>query len=274
MKSFIGMLAAGFGLVMLAGCGVSKSDDDLIREVVLNSEYFGTRTIEGSASKAGALPEYLTWWRQPTSNPDPYLEIDRVDDSAFVVFSGKSAGIFHVVDFDPDSSFTKDYVDSATIKGVVMKVDEGQWQLTDVSGVHAISCENPPGFSIDSVRISMGGVDTVFTDPTELFDIADVMSVSKSSMDTVKCWVYTGSKQLDGALHLFGRRDPGETEHHRIDFSPSADTSYYYAEKAGQALAYTGLHFIGIDLFPLSTLTEKNSPYQCRIWMIPFEVTD
>ena len=266
MKKTIGGLALAALVISAVGCNRSKTDDELIREAVTNSDYFSTRSIEGTGTKAMDTLDYLTWWREATSHPDPYLEISRVGDSAYVVFSGKALGNFHILLWGGGDS-VKPFGDSATIEGIVKNLgtdEDPDWQVTDVTGVHAISYQNPPSFTIDSVRVIMGGTDTVFLDPMNMFAIEDVMTLNPGNGDTVKCWAWVSGAAVDGAMHLIGK-----DEHHRIDFQDS--TTFFYTQFARSA-ENPGVHFIGIDFFNKSTLDDTDYPYECRLWLLPYMV--
>ncbi|MEO0141366.1 MAG: hypothetical protein ABIM88_07475 [candidate division WOR-3 bacterium] len=247
----------------LIGCQKEKTDEDLIREAVLNSEYFGSRSIEGRPGSFTAMDslDYWTWWRDQITHPDPNLEIYRVEDSAHVIFSGKSIGTFHILTWTQGEK-TKPFGDSATIEGIVKKNDAGEWEVTDVSGVHAISHANPPDYTIDSIWVKIGPNERVFTDPLQMFPLSDVMVYTIGSGDTIKCRVYASTMGLDGALHIIG-----QNEHNRLDFQDSS--SYFYSQDT-HGPAKQGVHFVAVDLFDKACLEHADTAYECRIWLIPF----
>jgi hypothetical protein len=264
MKKLTGALVALSAVIAMTACNREKTDDELIREAVMNSDYFSARTVEGGPTLYTMdTSDYLTWWRVATSHPDPYLEIRRVDDSAYVVFSGKAVGDFHIA-FWGKGEYTKPFADSATIEGVVQKNDAGEWEVTHVSGVHWISCGNPPSYTIDSVWITIGGVDTVITDPLNLFALDSVLTFTVGSDLPIKCKAYTSTMNLDGALHLFG-----QDEHYRLDFVDSG--AFFFAQDT-VGLTKPGVHFLGVDLFDKACLMYADTAYECRGWLIPFNV--
>jgi len=264
MKKMRGALIVLSAVIAMTACNREKSDEDLIREAVMNSDYFRTRTVEGGPTLSTMdTADYLTWWRDAKSHPEPYLEIRRVDDSAYVVFSGKSIGDFNIA-FWGKGVYSKPYGDSATIEGVVQKNDAGEWEVTHVTGVHWISFQNPPSYAIDSVRILMGGVDTVITNPLILFALDSVLTFTVGSGLPIQCKAYTSTMNLDGALHLFG-----QGEHYRLDFVDSG--AFFFAQDT-VGLTKKGVHFLGVDLFDKACLMYADTAYECRGWLIPFEV--
>jgi len=264
MKKLTGTLVVLAAVTMMTGCNREKTDDELIREAVMNSDYFGSTTVEGQSTLyAMDTTDYLTWWRVATSHPDPYLEIRRVEDSAYVVFSGKTLGDFHIA-FRDKGEYTKPFGDSATIEGVVQKNDAGEWEVTHVTGVHWISFQNPPDYIIDSVWMIIGGVDTVITNPLNLFALDSVLTFTVGSDLPIQCKAYTSTMNLDGALHLFG-----QGEHYRLDFVDSG--AFFFAQDT-VGLTKTGVHFLGVDLFDRACLMYADTAYECRGWLIPFNV--
>ena len=245
--------------ILLAGCAKETGGASTPREAVERSEWFNSWVVKDTAQVGkGSL---VAWWRQADSVYTPVIEIDVVGDSAYVKYYGKVSGLLHTY-FLPEGDFTKPYGDSVHIEGVVMNLgteDEPDWQVVRATGVASTSYENPPTFTLDSVRITFGSQDTLITDPMSLASTDEIPHLTSS--DSVSITAYaTGD-----VVYLFHTWRGATEEHHRVQLTDANS----YTLPAGTT---QGLHWAIIDVFARSTVEDTSYPYENIVWFVPYWV--
>lgn len=248
-------LLIGVG-VLFVGCG--RQSGNTPSDAVEESEWFNSWVVKDTAQTGkGTL---VAWWRQPVKVEPPVLEISVVGDSGYVKYYGKVTGLLHTY-FYPEGDYTKPYGDSVRIEGVIMNLGDEtpNWQVVKATGVVGVSFENPPSFTLDSVRISFGSYDTLVTDPMNLASEETVPHLTGA--DSVRFTVYaTGD-----VVYLLHTWRGATNEHYRVQL---VDTNSY-ALPAGTT---KGLHWAIVDVFARSSVEDTSYPYENITWFIPYWV--
>jgi hypothetical protein len=273
-------------IVILTGCGKKiqapqLTDEDAIREYILeNAEgWFNvfdpiSDSLQDDSTPSGIMTYTVegdtfnfvrAWGRELIDRfVDIYIHIH--NDTADVEINATLEGILHVA--GPDTVVNKDFVDyglrfARFVRTGSPDVHNG-WVLDAISMMRI----QPEEYTvwIDSVRVTGGDIDTVITDPLELWTRDDILAFPPGTPVTVSLYVNDPVNTL-AYLHY-------NTPNHHHRRSPR----FIYRPEDG-ALVGTwrtplipGRYRAGVDILNWATLYVPDYPYDSGAWCFVYRV--
>lgn len=212
-------------------------------------------------------------WRKP-QNAKIEIPINIVNDSAFVTFTARIDGIFHILEIDtsvaPDTIvyYQKapgdNFVGYAIFKRYLTDCSEclrRGWQLENISGVEVNS--DFAEAAIDSIRINCESYeDTVLTDPWVFFKREKLLALGTE--EEVTLTIYS-SDCVYGYMHAVNRGNHWrrwkfeETE-------PGILVGYWITS------AIPGIKGAAFDVLNKYTLDDEIYKHDSNIWIFPYRV--
>ena len=277
-------------LFALPGCSKkstnpSQTDEEAIQNITSDSDWFKlTSYYEGEAvsdsgdttttpGKARCDTLRVLWGRRITDHRGSELDIHITGDSAFVSWTIKTMGYFHIVKWSSDSGhwvhLKKPLSETAHLYAIFRRRGEATlpnrgWELAKISGAEGRS-DSVCTVGIESILIQSSSYDTTVTDPLELTDIADVFTFVQG--EEVTLTVQTENEgPADLFLHVFTRLWPW---HIRIPFQNNGDGTYTGTWRVQRIPA---VRFAVFDLLRHETIYANDYPYDFNGWLFPYLV--
>lgn len=259
------------GLMVLISCKKEKyTDEDALIELIKSNPIFSQRAPSGSDSAYAFLMgdiNPLFWGREIKNIPPSNVKVYIIGDSAFIDYTGYDEGILHLWAWVPDSQkikyYKKNFSDifyiKATFKrtGSISDPHRG-WKLWSVTGIHALSKDISPDFSIDSMEVKLGNKILKIRNPLTFQKISEVETVQK--YDTVGIKVFVNKDINYPYLHVLGPND----KHYRLfmgEISPGI-----YEKSIVDSSDITGFHWIVVDILGDETLGKEEGIYKTELW--------
>ncbi|MEO0260019.1 MAG: hypothetical protein ABIM49_05850 [candidate division WOR-3 bacterium] len=259
------------GLVILTSCKKEKyTDEDALIDLIKSNPIFNQRTPAGSDSARIFLMgdiNPLFWGREIKNIPPSNIKIYIMGDSAFVDYTGYDEGIFHLWAWVPDSQkikyYKKNFSDISYIKGTFKRTGgisdpHRGWELWSITGIHALSKNANPDFSIDSMEVKLGNKIVKIRNPLTFQKISEVETVLK--YDTVGIKVFVNKDVNYPYFHVLGPND----KHYRLfmdEISPGI-----YEKNVVDSSDIKGFHWLVVDILSDETLGKEEGVYKTELW--------
>lgn len=261
--------------VIISQCA-KETDEDAIRDLIeADSVYFNTDTEGDSASGEYSLGRDTTiwWWRGPQTHSGSIIDINIVEDSAWVSWSRDNYGYLRILKTDsiPWLDWTKPLSETAELHATFLRTgtedDEYRgWELHTISLAYGES--NPTStVRIDSVRINSASYpDTLILDPLNtFFDLENLITFQPLESCTVT--LYTNVPDGHAFLHTYILAWPYFV---RDEFTHIAE-GVYRGVWTAQIVAVP--RFAIFDLMSHSTLYTPDQPYDFNGWLLPYTIS-
>ena len=262
------------------GTGFS-SDEEAIGGMILENPdgYFSYRDHYGEhdvkTKEDSKAERYTSWWRQRTSvdEIEITINVDILNDSAYVIVSGEVSGIFHLYVYDtipPDTIIhymknMKDYIIRyAIFKHYPDSIGYRGWRLDKISGVDITSYPNT--VDIDSVRVECESYpDTVITNPLIFFLRENIFSFAPH--EEVSLTLYSDD-DVYAFLHSRGYRF-GHCRWWRWEFDESENGIW-----TGTWLTpeMPGVRMAAFDILHKNTLDDHEYQYDSNVWVFTYRI--
>jgi hypothetical protein len=259
--------------VVISQCA-KETDEDAIRDLIeADSVYFNTGTEGDSASGEYSLNRDTTivWWRGPQTHSQPTIEINIVEDSAWVSWSRDNYGHLWILKTDsiPWLDWSKTLSETAELRATFLRTgtedDEYRgWELHSISLAYGVS--NPTStVNIDSVHINSSAHPNLWIiDPLNTyFDIDNLITFQPG--EPVEITLYTNVTDGHAFLHTFLGILPV-----RLPFTYEGEGVYNGTWNA-QLVAIP--RFAIFDLMPHSTLYTSDGAYDFNGWLLPYMIS-
>ncbi len=269
-------------LLLFWGCEKSPTgaelsfDEAAIKNAILDNpdgyftygDYYGERDVKKAEMQT-------TWWRQPTSvdEIDITMNIDTLNDSAYVIVSGEVSGIFHIYEYDtipPDTiaHYMKSMKDNITrfaiFKHYADSIGYRGWRLEKISGAKITSYPNTVG--IDSIRIECESYpNTVIGDPLALVDKEAILSFAPG--EEVSLTIYSDDN-VYAFFHARGHHF-GYCRWWRWEFDEAGSGAW---SGAWQTPEMPGVRMVAFDILHKNTLDDHEYQYDSNVWVFPYRI--
>lgn len=264
--------------VLLTQCGKESEaelDEDAIHSLIMaDSIWFNVNTQVDSTSGTylGGRDTTIIWWRSAQTHSGLTIEIDIVEDSAWVSWQRNNSGYLHVLAGWVDTLvlWTKNLEETAQIRATFLRTgttaDEHRgWELNSISLAYGVS-QPENTVRIDSVRInSTTYPDVVITDPLNTFYLIDNL-ITFDPGESVTLTVYTNVVDGHAFLHTFILAWPFYV---RLNFTNLGEGVYQGTWNA-QLVAVP--RFAIFDLLSHSTLYTSEDIYDFNGWLLPYNI--
>ena len=261
--------------VIISQCA-KDTDEDAIRDLIeADTVWFNLNTEVDSTSDDKDQDTVVIWWRGAQDHEDPVIDIQVVEDSAWVSFSRTNSGFIYSlarIDTMPWVLWTKDLAETAEIRATFLRTgtvdDEYRgWVLHTISLAYGVS-NNVNTVMIDSVRIScLSYPDLLITDPLNTYyDVTDLITFQ--SLEDVTVTLYTNVEDGHAFLHTFILAWP---YYIRLPFENMGEGVYQGTWDA-QLIPFP--RFAIFDLMPHSTLYTPDQPYDFNGWLLPYNIAN
>jgi hypothetical protein len=260
-------------LAFMASQCAKETDEDAIMDLIAaDTVYFNTETEGDSASGEYTMGRDTTiwWWRGPQTHSEPVIQINIIEDSAWVSWSRNNDGSLRIIRIDTLDDWTKPLSETAELRATFLRTgDESDeyrgWELHTISLAYGESNPNST-VRIDSVRINSASYpDTLILDPLNtFFDVEGLITFQPLESCTVT--LYTNTPDGHAFLHSYILAWPYIV---RDDFTHIAD-GVYRGVWAAQIVAIP--RFAIFDLMPHSTLYTPDQPYDFNGWLLPYMI--
>lgn len=258
--------------VIISQCS-KETDEDAIRDLIeSDTVYFNTSTVGDSTSGGYAFGRDTTiwWWRGPQTHSQPTIEINIVEDSAWVSWSRENYGSLRVfkIDSTPWLDWSKTLSETAELRATFLRTgtedDEYRgWELHTISLAYGVS--NPTNtVNIDSVHISSSlHSDLWIIDPLNTyFDVENPITFLPG--EPVEITLYTDVADGHAFLHTFLGILPV-----RSPFTNLGE-GVYIGTWTAQIVPIP--RFAIFDLMPHSTLYTSEGSYDFNGWLLPYMI--
>ncbi len=286
-------------IILFWGCdkdssGLDEPETDLeaiewlIQE---NPAYFNTESHYGEedttrvgGSRSSIIPFY--WYRNIDLYPSISVNIEILEDSAYVVWSGEFDGIFNLLAYESSSPdtiyhYTKDYIDFGERHAIFKRLhlpeedplNRRGWRLTDISGAESISQVNT--VRVNSVRLNSASYpDTLFMDPLALFALEDIITVAPEEVCSLT--VYTNSQHMQHVDYIFFHSWSENMPHHRSRFDHIGDGNFtgVWIAPSDMSGALNVVHHSAFDMISYETLEDDTLSYNSNAWLFPYRVVN
>lgn len=265
--------------VLLVQCAKESErelDEDAIRSLIMaDSIWFNANTQVDSTSGTylGGRDTTIVWWRSAQTHSGLTIEIDIVEDSAWVSWQRINSGYLHTLAGWDDTLvlWTKNLEETAQIRATFLRTgdvsDEHRgWELHSISLAYGES-NQVNTVRIDSVRInSTSYPDVVIIDPLNTFYFLDDL-ITFDPGESVTLTVYTNVADGHAFLHTFILAWPFYV---RLNFANLGEGVYQGTWNA-QLVAVP--RFAIFDLLSHSTLYTSEDIYDFNGWLLPYNIS-
>jgi hypothetical protein len=270
-------------VLILAACtkepGVSLNDEDAIRSIITEdmAEWFNPyaaledTTVKNDSFGILGLAEdtlpFIRAWGRKVGDKLKKITILVDEDTAYVTVNWYVEGIFHVI--TPDwEDLEKPLSDTSARYAVFLRTGERTgnrrgWVLDSLSWIEVES--ESMSVDLDSVRVSCSVLDTVITDPLELWQREEIPLMEPG--DEVEITLHVDDFHSTMAFLHHGRNFPGRR---RYRFEP---------DSSGQVLRGTwivpeapGVYHAAFDLIHEDSFFTEDHPYDSNTWLLCYRV--
>lgn len=280
-------LVVVFVMFFVFGCknnptGNYISLDEEAMEEIINQEgflaydaYYGEEdTLSAPVIQTRDIIALKFLWYREIKHLNKQLEIDIVNDSAFVTISTRVDGLFHILALDtaanPDSviDYQKDLGDNfmsyAVFKRYPEEILHRGWRLESLTGVEVNS--DSVEVQIDSIRINCESyVDTVIVSPWVLFQRGELLTFGRE--EEVTLTIYSDD-EIYAFLHAHGW---GHWRRWKFDEMESYPTIF---RGRWRTSIIPGGKLVIFDVLHQNTLDEEDCKYNSNVWIFPYWVAN
>jgi hypothetical protein len=266
--------AAFMILAVIASQCAKETDEDAIMDLIdADTVWFNPNTEVDSTSDDKDQDTVVIWWRGQQTHDDPIIDIQIVEDSAWVSYSRGNFGYFYSlaqIDTMPWVLWTKTLEETAEIRATFLRTgsedDEYRgWTLNTISLAYGVS-DTLNTVMIDSIRISsLSYPDLLITDPLNTYyDIEDLITFQ--ALEDVTVTLYTNVADGHAFLHTFIVAPPYYV---RLPFNNMGNGVY---EGTWNAQLIAIPRYAIFDLMPHSTIYTPDGPYDFNGWLLPYNI--
>lgn len=262
--------------VIISQCAKETDEDAIMDLIALDSIWFNSNTEVDSTSNSLLLQDTVViWWRGAQTHSEPIIEIQILEDSAWVSWSRDNYGHFYSlakIDTFPWVLWDKNLDETAELRATFLRTgDESAehrgWELNSISLAYGES-NTVNTVRIDSICInSTNYTDLMITDPLDTFFDLDSL-ITFPAGQAVTLTLYTNVEDGHAFLHTFILAWPYYV---RLPFTNMGDGIYEGTWNA-QLLAVP--RFAIFDLMPHSTLYTETGSYDFNGWLLPYMISN
>ncbi len=261
--------------VMVSQCA-KETDEDAINDLIAaDTIWFNPNSEVDSTSSDADQDTVVIWWRGQQTHDDPIIDIQIVEDSAWVSFSRGNFGYFYSlarIDTMPWVLWSKNLSETAEVRATFLRTgtedDEYRgWQLNTISLAYGVS-NTVSTVMIDSVRIScLSYPDLLIVDPLNTYyDITDLITFQ--ALEDVTVTLYTNAVDGHAFLHTFILAWPFYI---RLPFENMGSGVY---EGTWDAQLVAVPRFAIFDVMDHSTIYSPDGPYDFNGWLLPYNIAN
>ncbi len=273
---------------LITGCSkesteVASTDQEAIQELLFSqyadwidiTEAYEGDSTEGDASLASkdTLQGLRAWWRRHFWQEQIRdLNIHIENDTAWVTLYREIPGRLNLL-FCTDTTFPetvvrytkplRDYSERRLLfvrTGAPTDPHRG-WELRAISNVEVNS--SAPTVRIDSVRVTGGDYDTVFTDPLALQEREEVFTFAPGTEVTLTLYV-NDPQNIVAYLHHPEARH--RFRRHRFFFEDGHFVGTWITPPD------PGVYHTAVDVLHRATLITDDYPYDANLWLVVYRV--
>ncbi len=270
------LVIAVLALAVIVSQCAKETDEDAIRDLIAaDTVWFNPNSEVDSTSSDADQDTIVIWWRGQQTHDEPIIDIQIVEDSAWVSFSRGNFGYFYSlarIDTMPWVLWTKDLSETAEIRATFLRTgtedDEYRgWELHTISLAYGVS-NTVNTVAIDSIRIScLSYPDLVITDPLNTYyDVQNLITFQ--SLEDVTVTLYTNVADGHAFLHTFIVALPYYV---RLPFENMGNGVY---EGTWDAQLVPFPRFAIFDVMPHSTIYSPDGSYDFNGWLLPYNITN
>jgi hypothetical protein len=262
--------------VIISQCSKETDEDAIMDLIAMDTIWFNSNTEVDSTSNSLLLQDTMVvWWRGAQTHSEPIIEIQVLEDSAWVSWSRDNYGHLYSlakIDTFPWVLWDKVLDETAELRATFLRTgDESAehrgWELHTISLAYGES-NTVNTVRIDSVLInSTNYQDLVITDPLDTFFDLDSL-ITFPAGQPVTLTVYTNVEDGHAFLHTFILAWPYYV---RLPFTNMGDGVY---EGTWNAQLVAVPRFAIFDLMPHSTLYMETGPYDFNGWLLPYMISN
>lgn len=254
-----------------------QADEAAIESLIMeDSIWFNTgTTVDSTSNKSFSNRDTLVvWWRGVQTHNQPTIQINIVDDSAWVSWSRGNYGYLYSLaycDTPPWVLWTKDVAETAQIRATFLRVggtsgENRGWQLHSLSLATGVS-DSVNTVRLDSVRIeSQSYPNLVIKNPLNTYYSVDNLLTFTSAED-VTLTLYTNVVDGEAFLHTFIFAWPFYV---RVNFTNQGN-GVYQGTWQTQVLPFP--RYAIFDLLDHSTLYTPDGLYDFSGWLLPYTIS-
>jgi hypothetical protein len=261
--------------VMVSQC-TKETDEDAIKDLIAaDTVWFNPNSEVDSTSGDEDQDTLVIWWRGQQTHDDPIIDIQIVEDSAWVSFSRGNFGYFYTlarIDTMPWVLWTKDLSETAEIRATFLRTgtenDEYRgWQLNTISLAYGVS-NTVNTVAIDSVHIScLSYPDLWIRDPLNTYyEVEDLITFQ--ALEDVTVTLYTNVADGHAFLHTFILAWP---YYIRLPFE-NMENGVYQGTWDAQLIPFP--RFAIFDVMAHSTIYSPDGPYDFNGWLFPYNIAN
>lgn len=275
-RAFLFGVAVVVTALLVSACKKADPDADAaaIRDLVTEDTVHFKAGTAGDSTEGGFLLDDTTvglWWRGPqTHDSQPTIDVEVVDDSAWVGWHQSNYGEFiHWVRTSDSTSvrWIKELTERVQLNAIFRRegdqtdTDRG-WRLKRISLVSGVS-DTANTVLIDSLRIQSSIRDIMIVDPLNTYYMLDSL-VTFTPGEQLTLTLYTNMAEGRAFLHAFWGwlllRHPFEHQ------GEGVHTGTWNAQ------VIPGFRFAIFDLITESTLLDPAAPYDYNGWLFPYKI--
>lgn len=277
MKRKIMVLLVLAFAVIISQCAKETDEDAIMDIIAMDTVWFNANTEVGDSTSNNLFLQQDTtviWWRGAQTHSEPIIEIQVLEDSAWVSWSRDNYGYIYSlarIDTFPWVLWDKSLDETAELRATFLRTgDESAehrgWELTSISLAYGAS-NTVNTVRIDSLRINSANYqDLIITDPLDTFFDLDSL-ITFPAGQPVTLTLYTNVEDGHAFLHTFIYAFPFYV---RLPFT-NMGSGVYEGTWNAQLIAVP--RFAIFDLMPHSTLYTEVGPYDFNGWLLPYMIT-
>ena len=259
--------------VIVSQCAKETDEDAIIDLIEADTVWFNPNTEVDSTSDDKDQDTVVIWWRGQQTHDDPIIDIQIVDDSAWVSFNRGNFGYFYSlaqIDTMPWVLWTKNLSERAEVRATFLRTGTEDneyrgWTLHTISLAYGLSTPVDT-VRVDSVRIScLSYPDLLITDPLNTYyDVEDLITFQ--ALEDVTVTLYTNVTDGHAFLHTFILAWPYYV---RLPFENMGNGVY---EGTWDAQIVAVPRFAIFDVMPHSTIYTPDGLYEFCGWLLPYNI--
>ncbi len=252
------------------------ADKAAIRALVeQDTVHFGISTTHDSTTSSGYCSKGDTaifWWRGPQTHDTVVIMVEVVGDSAWVKWSRRNFGDFHILIKPPDTSlllWNKNLVETVQLCAILKREGRNSdahrgWRLKKISLASGVS-DSVNTVRIDSLRIKSSLREILINDPLNTFFPIDTL-YSFTPGEEVTVTLYTNASEGLAFLHTFILAFPFYI---RVPFNYQGNGVF---QGTWHAQVVPSFRFAIFDLLTRSTIYSPDAPYDFNGWLFAYQV--